>query len=90
MRIAESREVPRFTKAVRPGYYHAGPDHDIKIETIGLRPGEKLREERVGDGETLAPTEKPMILAVQLAMSPETHRLQELWNRLWKAARLTT
>jgi FlaA1/EpsC-like NDP-sugar epimerase len=37
---------------------------DIKIEYIGLRPGEKLYEELITDGENIVPTrhEKIMVL----------------------------
>jgi FlaA1/EpsC-like NDP-sugar epimerase len=40
------------------------PDVDIKIEYIGLRPGEKLYEELITEGENIAPTyhEKIMVL----------------------------
>jgi FlaA1/EpsC-like NDP-sugar epimerase len=40
------------------------PDIDIKIEYIGLRPGEKLYEELITDGEDVLPTthEKIMVL----------------------------
>lgn len=40
------------------------PDKDIKIEFIGLRPGEKLYEELITDGEGIVPTkhEKIMVL----------------------------
>ena len=40
------------------------PDVDIKIEYIGLRPGEKLYEELITEGEGIAPTshEKIMVL----------------------------
>ena len=62
------------------------PAHDIAIETIGLRPGEKLREELVGDGETLVATEDSMILAIKPAAYPQTDWLKDLLNRLWKAA----
>ena len=32
------------------------PDVDIKIEYIGLRPGEKLYEELITEGENIVPT----------------------------------
>jgi FlaA1/EpsC-like NDP-sugar epimerase len=40
------------------------PDVDIKIDFIGLRPGEKLYEELITDGEGIVPTihEKIMML----------------------------
>ena len=40
------------------------PDVDIKIEYIGLRPGEKLYEEPITEGENIVPTrhEKIMVL----------------------------
>ncbi|CAB1065060.1 UDP-N-acetylglucosamine 4,6-dehydratase (EC [Olavius sp. associated proteobacterium Delta 1] len=40
------------------------PDDDIKIEYIGLRPGEKLYEELITEGENIVPTrhEKIMVL----------------------------
>jgi FlaA1/EpsC-like NDP-sugar epimerase len=40
------------------------PDVDIKIEYIGLRPGEKLNEELMTEGENIVPTrhEKIMVL----------------------------
>jgi FlaA1/EpsC-like NDP-sugar epimerase len=40
------------------------PEVDIKIEYIGLRPGEKLYEELITDGENVVPThhEKIMVL----------------------------
>lgn len=43
------------------------PDVDIKIEYIGLRPGEKLYEELITEGEGIVPTDhkKIMVLAGQ-------------------------
>jgi FlaA1/EpsC-like NDP-sugar epimerase len=38
------------------------PGKDIKINYIGLRPGEKLREDLVGEHESLAPTSHPKVL----------------------------
>jgi FlaA1/EpsC-like NDP-sugar epimerase len=40
------------------------PDRDVRIEFIGVRPGEKLHEELWGDGETVSSTTHPKILAV--------------------------
>jgi CheY-like chemotaxis protein len=43
------------------------PDEDIRIEYVGLRPGEKLYEELITDGEDVVPTrhEKIMVLSAQ-------------------------
>jgi FlaA1/EpsC-like NDP-sugar epimerase len=41
------------------------PDVDIKIEFIGLRPGEKLYEELITDGEGIVPTSHEKIMALK-------------------------
>jgi len=41
------------------------PEKDIAIEVIGLRPGERLREELVMDHENLAPTEHEKVFMVR-------------------------
>jgi FlaA1/EpsC-like NDP-sugar epimerase len=40
------------------------PDRDIAIQFVGVRPGEKLHEELLGEGETVSATEHPKILRV--------------------------
>jgi FlaA1/EpsC-like NDP-sugar epimerase len=40
------------------------PDEDVKIEFIGLRPGEKMEEELVSDSETIVATSVPKVFAV--------------------------
>jgi FlaA1/EpsC-like NDP-sugar epimerase len=40
------------------------PERDIPIQFFGVRPGEKLHEDLVGDGETVSPTEHPKIMRV--------------------------
>lgn len=41
------------------------PDVDIKIEFIGLRPGEKLNEELIGENENARATPHPKILSLK-------------------------
>jgi FlaA1/EpsC-like NDP-sugar epimerase len=50
------------------------PGVDIPIKYIGIRPGEKLHEELMGDGEEKRPTSHPAIFEVQggLHVEPET------------------
>ncbi len=62
------------------------PGHDIHIKTVGLRPGEKLREELFGDGEQLTRTDHPKILAVNSATRLEGEQFDALLNGLLDAA----
>ncbi len=41
------------------------PDKDIKIEFIGLRPGEKLYEELITEGENIVPTRHQKIMVLR-------------------------
>jgi FlaA1/EpsC-like NDP-sugar epimerase len=38
------------------------PERDVAIQFIGVRPGEKLHEQLLGEGETVSPTEHPKIM----------------------------
>jgi FlaA1/EpsC-like NDP-sugar epimerase len=41
------------------------PEHDIDVEIVGTRPGEKLHEELWGEGEAAEPTVHPKIMRVR-------------------------
>ena len=41
------------------------PEVDIKIEYIGLRPGEKLYEELITEGENIVPTRHKKIMVLK-------------------------
>ncbi len=58
IRIAEmARDLIRFS-----GFE---PDEDIEIQYTGLRPGEKLKEELITDGEGIVPTSHQKIMVLQ-------------------------
>jgi FlaA1/EpsC-like NDP-sugar epimerase len=52
------------------------PEDEIAIKFIGLRPGEKLAEELVGDGETTRPSRVEKILRVSSAVLPSAELLR--------------
>jgi FlaA1/EpsC-like NDP-sugar epimerase len=57
------------------------PERDIGIDFVGVRPGEKLTEELVGEAETASPTSHPKIVRVtRPGIDPEwlNGRLEEL------------
>jgi FlaA1/EpsC-like NDP-sugar epimerase len=54
------------------------PDDEIAITFIGVRPGEKLSEELIEEGETAEPTELEKVLKVR----PVTPRVDELGRAL--------
>ena len=41
------------------------PDEEIQIEYIGLRPGEKLYEELITEGEDIVPTDHEKIMVLK-------------------------
>ena len=64
------------------------PDVDIKIEFIGLRPGEKLYEELITDDENAQPTLHPKILMLKGSacdldlLNGKIHELESLTQTL--------
>lgn len=58
------------------------PDVDIAVRVVGLRPGEKLREELVAMDEALVDSGVEKIRRVQSAWIPDLKSLQENINRL--------
>jgi FlaA1/EpsC-like NDP-sugar epimerase len=62
------------------------PDRDVPITFIGLRPGEKMTEELVGDGETLEPSGIGKIFRVRWDRVPERGLLMEHIELLVRAA----
>jgi FlaA1/EpsC-like NDP-sugar epimerase len=74
------------------------PDREVPVEFIGARPGEKLKEELWGDGETSTATSHPKILrASSASIDPswldeevaELERLVEAGETVQVVARLT-
>ena len=53
------------------------PEEEIPIIFIGLRPGEKLTEELVGEGETLEPAGISKIFRVRWSTAPDALRLAQ-------------
>ncbi|MDP2795168.1 MAG: nucleoside-diphosphate sugar epimerase/dehydratase [Sulfurisoma sp.] len=53
-------------------------EDDIGIEFTGLRPGEKLFEELLADGETTLPTPHPKLRVMKAEMAPDAAWLAEL------------
>jgi FlaA1/EpsC-like NDP-sugar epimerase len=76
VKIAElARELIRLS-----GY----GERDIGIEFIGLRPGEKLYEELLADGEHTLPTPHPKLRIAKSRSAPDAAWMQELSNWLQK------
>jgi len=59
-------------------------EEEIRIEITGLRPGEKLYEELLADGETTLPTPHPKLRVVRADVAPDAAWLAELEE--WLAA----
>lgn len=57
------------------------PDQDIEIKYTGLRPGEKLFEEIVGQGEDLLPTDHDKIMMIRPNQDWNGHETQEAFCR---------
>jgi FlaA1/EpsC-like NDP-sugar epimerase len=70
LRIKELAERLVRLRGLRPGV-------DISFAYVGLRPGEKLREELSGEGETLVTTPHPYVRRVQTSWRVDAARLLE-------------
>lgn len=63
------------------------PDVDVRIRFTSPRPGEKLTEELIGDGERVVPTAHPKVLRIEgpsadvEALAVQVHRLVEAVRR---------
>jgi FlaA1/EpsC-like NDP-sugar epimerase len=53
-------------------------ESDIGIKFIGLRPGEKLYEELLADGEHTLPTPHPKLRIAKSRTAPDAHWMAEL------------
>ncbi len=62
------------------------PDDEIKITFVGLRPGEKLSEELVGEGEELEPGGADKIFRVRWPATPASAGLPDMIRALVRAA----
>jgi len=61
------------------------PDVDIKIEYVGLRPGEKLFEELITSGEGIVPTNHEKIMVLR-GKTCDQERLNAIIEELTKLA----
>ena len=64
------------------------PGKEIPIRYVGLRPGEKLFEELVGEGESAEPSSMERILRVRTSVSVDFHSLEERLTSLEAAGHL--
>lgn len=62
------------------------PDEEIQITFVGLRPGEKLTEEFVGDGEALEPSGVNKIFRVRWSEAPDSAVVMRQVGELMRVA----
>lgn len=58
------------------------PHRDVPFVYTGLRPGEKLREELLGEGESFAPTAHPHVRRVQASYAVDSRHVLDVVDRL--------
>jgi FlaA1/EpsC-like NDP-sugar epimerase len=63
------------------------PEEEIPITFVGLRAGEKLREELVGMDETVRQSEVEKVMCVQCSWTREAHFLGRALSRLEELAK---
>ena len=63
------------------------PDEEIPITIVGLRPGEKLREQLVGTDETVRQSAVEKVMCVQCGWTREPHFFEQALSRLEELAK---
>ena len=74
----------KISEMVRDLIYLSGkdPDHEIKIEYTGLRPGEKLYEELIHEDENVLPTSHEKVMVLKSEDSVDSGRMARSLKKL--------